>query len=228
MVTAPLHKEALHAGGAPWTQFPGHTEILQAVTAEFLQQNKNDVPVRMMLANDELRTVLLSIHVSLRQAIEAVTLDNILQTLEITHKSLQKMLGRTPRIAVAALNPHAGESGLFGSEELEQIAPAIDAARKRGYDVSGPWAPDTVFMRARNTPQRHGEFDVVVAMYHDQGLIPVKYLGVDKGVNVTLGLPFVRTSPDHGTAFDIAGTGKADASSFIEAVSLAKQLAVSN
>jgi 4-hydroxythreonine-4-phosphate dehydrogenase len=228
MVTAPLHKEALHAGGAPWTQFPGHTEILQAVTAEFLQQNKNDVPVRMMLASDELRTVLLSIHVSLRQAIEVVTLDNILQTLEITHKSLHKMLGRTPRIAVAALNPHAGESGLFGSEELEQIAPAIDAARKRGYDVSGPWAPDTVFMRARNTPQRHGEFDVVVAMYHDQGLIPVKYLGVDKGVNVTLGLPFVRTSPDHGTAFDIAGTGKADASSFIEAVSLAKQLAVSN
>jgi 4-hydroxythreonine-4-phosphate dehydrogenase len=126
---------------------------------------------------------------------------------------------------VAGLNPHAGEGGLFGREELDVIAPAIDAARALGCDVSGPWAPDTVFMRARAPAGGAGEFDVVVAMYHDQGLIPVKYLGVEKGVNVTLGLPLVRTSPDHGTAFDIAGTGRADASSLLEAVRMAKMLA---
>ena len=129
-----------------------------------------------------------------------------------------------PRIGVAGLNPHAGEGGLFGREELEVIAPAIAAARGEGLDVHGPFAPDTVFMRARSTPQRAGEFDVVIAMYHDQGLIPVKYLGVEKGVNVTLGLPLVRTSPDHGTAFDIAGQGIADASSLIEAVRMARAL----
>jgi 4-hydroxythreonine-4-phosphate dehydrogenase len=125
---------------------------------------------------------------------------------------------------VSALNPHAGEAGLFGREEIEVIGPAIAAARREGLDATGPWAPDTVFMRARNTPMHPGEFDVVVAMYHDQGLIPVKYLGVDKGVNVTLGLPLVRTSPDHGTAFDIAGTGQADPASLIEAVRWARRL----
>ena len=129
-----------------------------------------------------------------------------------------------PRIAVAGLNPHAGEGGLFGNEEAEVIAPAIAAARAQGLDVRGPFAPDTVFMRARSTPHRAGEFDVVIAMYHDQGLIPVKYLGVDKGVNVTLGLPLVRTSPDHGTAFDLAGTGRADPSSLIAAVELAARM----
>jgi 4-hydroxythreonine-4-phosphate dehydrogenase len=172
-----------------------------------------------MLANDELRTVLVSIHVSLRQAIEAVTFDNVLQTLRITHRALHALLGRVPRIAVAGLNPHAGEGGLFGREEIEVIAPALAQARAEGLDVRGPLAPDTVFMRARS-----GEFDVVVAMYHDQGLIPVKYLGVKQGVNVTLGLPLVRTSPDHGTAFDIAGTGRADAASLIEAVRMARRL----
>ncbi len=140
-------------------------------------------------------------------------------------RSLSRLLGRAPRIAVAGLNPHAGEGGLFGREEIEAIAPAIDAARAEGIDASGPWPPDTVFMRARSTPQRAGEFDVVVAMYHDQGLIPVKYLGVDKGVNVTLGLPLVRTSPDHGTAFDIAGTGRADPASLLAAVRMARRLA---
>jgi 4-hydroxythreonine-4-phosphate dehydrogenase len=125
---------------------------------------------------------------------------------------------------VAGLNPHAGEGGLFGREELEVIAPAIAAARAQGLDVHGPFAPDTVFMRARSTPQRPGEFDVVIAMYHDQGLIPVKYLGVDKGVNVTLGLPLVRTSPDHGTAFDIAGTGRADPASLGQALRTARTL----
>ena len=183
------------------------------------------MPVRMMLASDELRTVLVSIHVSLRQALDAVTFDNVLQTLRITHAALLRSLGRAPHIAVAGLNPHAGEGGLFGREEIEYIAPAIAAARAQGLQVSGPLAPDTVFMRARHAPGHPGEFDVVVAMYHDQGLIPVKYLGVDKGVNVTLGLPLVRTSPDHGTAFDIAGQGVADASSLIEAVRMAQKLA---
>lgn len=222
LVTAPLHKEALHAAGV---DYPGHTELLQAEAAAHAGVALADMPVRMMLASDELRTVLVSIHVSLRQALDAVTFDNVLQTLRITHAALLRSLGRAPHIAVAGLNPHAGEGGLFGREEIEYIAPAIAAARAQGLQVSGPLAPDTVFMRARHAPGHPGEFDVVVAMYHDQGLIPVKYLGVDKGVNVTLGLPLVRTSPDHGTAFDIAGQGVADASSLIEAVRMAQKLA---
>jgi 4-hydroxythreonine-4-phosphate dehydrogenase len=221
IVTAPLHKEALAAAGYA---FPGHTELLQAEAAAHLGRPLADVPVRMMLANDELRTVLVSIHMSLRAAIEAVSFEGVLQTLRITHDSLSALLGRAPRIGVAGLNPHAGEGGLFGTEEREIIAPAIAAARAQGIDADGPHAPDTVFMRARATAQRAGEFDVVVAMYHDQGLIPVKYLGVEKGVNVTLGLPLVRTSPDHGTAFDIAGSGRADASSLIEAIRMARAL----
>ena len=225
MVTAPIHKEALAATGGWPAQFPGHTEMLQAEAAAYLGKPVSDLPVRMMLANDELKTVLVSIHLSLRRAIEAVTFDNVLQTLRITHRAISASLGRPPRIAVAGLNPHAGEGGLFGSEEQMIIAPAIFAARAEGMDASGPFAPDTVFMRARNTPARPGEFDVVVAMYHDQGLIPVKYLGVEHGVNVTLGLPLVRTSPDHGTAFDIAGTGRADASSLLAAVRMARRLA---
>jgi 4-hydroxythreonine-4-phosphate dehydrogenase len=224
LVTAPLHKEALHAAGAPFDQYPGHTEMLQAVAAQHLGKSPSQLPVRMMLANDELRTVLVSIHVSLREAIEAVTFENVLQTLLITHASLSRVLGRAPRIAVAGLNPHAGEGGLFGREEAAIIAPAIQAAARQGCHVSGPWAPDTVFMRARKRGAHEAEFDVVVAMYHDQGLIPVKYLGVEKGVNVTLGLPLVRTSPDHGTAFDIAGSGRADASSLIEALRVARAL----
>ena len=223
LVTAPLHKEALSAAGV---QFPGHTELLQSEAAAHRGVPLAQMPVRMMLASDELRTVLVSIHVSLREAIAAVTYDNVLQTIQITHAALLRSLGHTPRIAVAGLNPHAGEGGLFGREELEVIAPAIAEARAQGFDVRGPFAPDTVFMRARSTPQRQGEFDAVIAMYHDQGLIPVKYLGVDKGVNVTLGLPLVRTSPDHGTAFDIAGQGVADASSLIEAVRMARALCV--
>lgn len=222
LVTAPLHKEALHAAGV---DYPGHTELLQAEAAAHTGVALADMPVRMMLASDELRTVLVSIHVSLRQALDAVTFDNVLQTLRITHAALLRSLGRAPHIAVAGLNPHAGEGGLFGREEIEYIAPAIAAARAQGLQVSGPLAPDTVFMRARHAPGHPGEFDVVVAMYHDQGLIPVKYLGVDKGVNVTLGLPLVRTSPDHGTAFDIAGQGVADAASLIEAVRMAQKLA---
>jgi 4-hydroxythreonine-4-phosphate dehydrogenase len=216
LVTAPLHKEALAAAGVP---FPGHTELLQAEAAAYVGVPIARMPVRMMLANDELRTVLVSIHVSLRQALDAVTREQVLETLRITDAALTAALGHRPRIAVAGLNPHAGEGGLFGREELDAIVPAMQAASQDGLDVHGPFAPDTVFMRARR-----GEFDVVVAMYHDQGLIPVKYLGVEKGVNVTLGLPLVRTSPDHGTAFDIAGTGRADPASLLEALRMARRL----
>ena len=225
MVTAPIHKEALAAAGGWAANFPGHTEMLQAEAAAHLGQPVGEVPVRMMLANDELKTVLVSIHMSLRRAIEAVTFDNVLQTLRITHHAVSASLGRPPRIAVAGLNPHAGEGGLFGSEERDIIAPALAAARAEGLDVHGPFAPDTVFMRARHAPGKPGEFDVVVAMYHDQGLIPVKYLGVEQGVNVTLGLPLVRTSPDLGTAFVIAGSGRADAASLLAAIRMARQLA---
>lgn len=219
VVTAPLHKEALSAAGVP---FPGHTEMLQACAAAHAGVSVDDMPVRMMLANPELKTVLVSIHVSLRQAIEAVTQRNILQTLRITHAAELTVTGRAPHMAVAGLNPHAGEGGLMGREELDIIIPALHQARAEGMHVSGPFAPDTVFMRARAKNGQAGEFDVVVAMYHDQGLIPVKYLGIEQGVNVTLGLPLVRTSPDHGTAFDVAGTGGADASSLLAAVAMAR------
>ncbi|MCF8167603.1 MAG: 4-hydroxythreonine-4-phosphate dehydrogenase PdxA [Rhodoferax sp.] len=224
IVTAPLHKEAMSAAGAPFDRFPGHTELLQDSAAKFFGKSISDMPVRMMLANDALRVVLVSIHVSLLHALSAVTFDNVLETIRIGHHSLVKVLGRVPRIAVAGLNPHAGEGGLFGREEIDVIAPAIAAARSLGCTVSGPWAPDTVFMRARQGPGKPGEFDLVVAMYHDQGLIPVKYLGIDEGVNVTLGLPLVRTSPDHGTAFDLAGSGRADASSLLAAIRMAQAL----
>lgn len=221
LVTAPLHKEALALAGV---HYPGHTELLQAEAALHAGVPLAQMPVRMMLANDALRTVLVSIHVSLRNAIAAVNESNVLQTIRITHDSLSRFLGRAPRIAVAGLNPHAGEGGLFGREEIEHIAPAIAAARQEGIDAIGPEAPDTVFMRARQALGKTAEFDVVVAMYHDQGLIPVKYLGLEQGVNVTLGLPLTRTSPDHGTAFDIAGQGVADATSLIEAVRMARRL----
>lgn len=218
VVTAPIHKEALAAAGEP---YPGHTELLQAESAAG--------PVRMMLANDELKTVLVSIHVSMREAIAAVTREAVLETVRITHRALRRFGIAAPRIAVAGLNPHAGEGGLFGDEERVAIVPAIADARAEGIDASGPHPPDTVFMRARHAPPAHpGAFDAVVAMYHDQGLIPVKYLGVEQGVNVTLGLPFVRTSPDHGTAFDIAGSGRADASSLIAAARLARRLSSAN
>ena len=209
LVTAPLNKAALSLAGEPHSDFPGHTEMLQALAAGHAGVRAGQMPVRMMLANDELRVVLVSIHVSLLDSIAAVTYERVLDTLRITHAALSQVLGRPPRIGVAGLNPHAGEGGLFGREEIDIIHPAVEAARQLGMHVHGPFAPDTVFMRARRKGKEPGEFDVVVAMYHDQGLIPVKYLGVEKGVNVTLGLPLVRTSPDHGTAFDVAGTGRA-------------------
>jgi 4-hydroxythreonine-4-phosphate dehydrogenase len=190
--------------------------MLQALAAAGAQPP----PVRMMLANDELRVVLVTIHLALRKAIEQVTFDAVLQTLRIADRAGASWGPARPRIAVAGLNPHAGEGGLFGDEELRIIGPAVRAAVAEGIAASGPYAPDTVFMRARR-----GEFDVVVAMTHDHGLIPVKYLGVEQGVNVTLGLPFVRTSPDHGTAFDIAGRGLADPASLIAALRMARRLA---
>jgi 4-hydroxythreonine-4-phosphate dehydrogenase len=219
MVTAPLHKEALAAAGI---EHPGHTEMLQALAAP---PGGSAPPVRMMLANEELRVVLVSIHVALRRAVDLVSFESVLQTIRIAHGSAAAWGQPRPRIAVAGLNPHAGEGGLFGDEERLFIAPAIEAARQQGIDAHGPFAPDTVFMRARQAPGHPGEFDLVVAMTHDHGLIPVKYLGVEQGVNITLGLPFVRTSPDHGTAFDIAGTGRADASSLIAALRMARRLA---
>ncbi len=251
LVTAPLHKEALALAGV---KFPGHTELLQAESAEFLGKSIKEVPVRMMLANEELRTVLVSIHMSLRDAIEAVSYENVIETIRITRDFLHSTKGDAvadspqnfqptghqkpfQRIAVAGLNPHAGEGGLFGREEIEIISPAIAAAQAEGINVVGPFAPDTIFMRARTknsdkninginglAEKKIGEFDAVIAMYHDQGLIPVKYLGVEQGVNVTLGLPLVRTSPDHGTAFDIAGTGQADCSSLLASIKMAVSL----
>ena len=209
VVTAPLNKEAMNAAGH---RYPGHTQILAELAG--------GVPVRMMLANQELRTVLVTIHAPLRQAIESLSSRSVLDTIRITHRHLQTTGIARPRIAVAGLNPHAGEAGLIGREEIEIIAPAIDAARAEGIDASGPHAPDTVFMRARG----FARFDVVIAMYHDQGLIPVKYLGLEDGVNITIGLPFVRTSPDHGTAFDIAGQGIADTRSMAAAIRMADEM----
>lgn len=218
LVTAPVHKEALVAAGC--TQ-PGHTELLQELAAQHLGLSIEQLPVRMMLSSPHLRTVLVSIHVSLRQAIDRVTRQNVLQTIHITQQHWARVRGAAScRIAVAGLNPHAGEGGLFGREEIDHIAPAVADAQALGWQVQGPLPPDTVYMQARR-----GDFDVVIAMYHDQGLIPVKYLGLEHGVNTTLGLPFVRTSPDHGTAFDVAGSGRADPSSLLAAIQSAKTAA---
>jgi len=222
IVTAPLHKEALSLAGVA---FPGHTEMLQALAAQHLNVPISSLPVRMMLANRELKTVLVTIHQPLRQALDAITMANVLETLRITHRAEVAATGRVPHLAVAGVNPHAGEGGLLGREEMDILMPAIELARAEGIQVSGPWSPDTGFMRARAEHGQPGAFDVVVAMYHDQGLIPVKYLGMEQGVNITLGLPFVRTSPDHGTAFDVAGKGVADPASLLEALAVARRLA---
>ena len=214
LVTAPLHKEALAAAGIA---HPGHTELLQSLAARHAGCSIDDMPVRMMLSCPGLSVVLVSIHVALRQAIELLTPGRLEETIRIAHAHFRRSGLARPRVAVAGLNPHAGEGGLFGREDLDVIAPVVQALRAEGMDVSGPHPPDTVFMRARQ-----GAFDVVVAQYHDQGLIPVKLLGLDDGVNTTLGLPLVRTSPDHGTAFDIAWEGRASAASLLAAVEAAR------
>ncbi|MGY6271211.1 4-hydroxythreonine-4-phosphate dehydrogenase PdxA [Achromobacter denitrificans] len=205
IVTAPLNKKSMHAAGI---DYPGHTEILaeRSATRDFA----------MMLANDELRVLLVTIHVALADVIARITPEAELTAMRLADRACRQMGIAHPRIAVAGLNPHAGEGGKFGREDIDIIEPAIAAARAEGMDASGPWPGDTIFMRARR-----GEFDIVVAQYHDQGLIPVKYLGLDHGVNVTVGLPFVRTSVDHGTAFDIAGKGVADHASLVAAFDLA-------
>lgn len=213
LVTAPLHKEALAAAGV---DHPGHTELLQALAARHAGVPVDRMPVRMMLSCPGLSVVLVSIHVALRQAIDLLTPQRLEETVRITHAHFVRCGIARPRIAVAGLNPHAGEGGLFGREDIDIIAPVVQALRAQGLEVSGPHPPDTVFMRARQ-----GAFDGVVAQYHDQGLIPVKLLGLDDGVNTTLGLPLVRTSPDHGTAFDIAGTGRASAASLLAAMDAA-------
>lgn len=210
LVTAPIHKEAWSKAGI---SFPGHTEVLA--------ERAGGVPVAMMLANTELRVVLVTIHVSLREACDLITFERELVTIRQAHSAGIALGFAAPRVAIAGLNPHAGESGLFGREEIEIITPAISAARAEGIDASGPWPGDTIFGRARK-----GAFDVVVAQTHDQGLIPVKYLGIDDGVNITFGLPFVRTSPDHGTAFDIAGTGVAAPDSLLKSIDYARRLKV--
>lgn len=212
IVTAPIQKEALSLAGV---DYPGHTEILEHHSGI----RDSGGRVAMMLANDVLRTVLVTIHVSLRDAIEQADYQAQLRTIRLAHKGCRAFGIGQPKIAVAGLNPHAGEGGLFGREEIEIISPAIAEARAEGIDVSGPYPGDTVFMQARK-----GQFDVVVAQYHDQGLIPIKYMGLEHGVNVTLGLPFVRTSPDHGTAFDIAGQAKADPSSMYHAMDMAYRM----
>ena len=207
IVTAPLNKEAMRLAGY---QYPGHTEILGHLCG---------ARATMLLSSPRLRVVHVSVHCSLLEAIQRVTRANVLQTIETAHHAGRQLGYARPRIAVAGLNPHAGEGGLFGREEIEEIIPAIQDARSRGWDVSGPWPPDTLFLRASA-----GEWDVVVAMYHDQGHIPVKLFGLEGGVNVTLGLPIIRTSVDHGTAFDIAGKGIARHESMVEAVRVAVRM----
>jgi 4-hydroxythreonine-4-phosphate dehydrogenase len=207
--TAPINKKALFLGGY---SFPGHTEFLAHLTGT------PEVAMAFVAAN--LRVVLISTHVPLAEAIRLVQRERIERVVKLTDRELRRWGIEEPRIAVAALNPHGAEGGLFGVEEAAEIAPAVDASRAAGLDARGPYSADTVFLRASR-----GEFDAVVACYHDQAMIPVKCLSFGEAVNVTLGLPFIRTSVDHGTAFDIAGRGVAEHSSMVAAISLAAALA---
>jgi 4-hydroxythreonine-4-phosphate dehydrogenase len=209
IATAPINKEALRLAGLPWN---GHTDLLAHLTKA--------PHVAMMFHAEALNVVLATIHVPLAEVPRQLTQASLEATIDLTARELPRFGIDSPRIGVAGLNPHAGEHGLFGSEEQSAIAPAVAACKRRGVTVSGPHPADTIFTRAVR-----GEFDVVVACYHDQGLIPIKLLSFGRAVNVTLGLPIVRTSVDHGTAFDIAGRGVADAGSMIAAVRLAAALA---
>ena len=209
LVTAPIAKEAMFAAGFT---FPGHTELLARLCG--------DCDVRMMLAGGGLRAVLETIHMALADVPRAISRASLCRTLDITANWAARYVAPRPRIAVCGLNPHAGEGGHFGNEEIVTIAPAVQDARERGLEVSGPFPADTIFRR-----MREGEFDFVVAMYHDQALIPVKTLDFHGGVNITLGLPIIRVSPDHGTAFNIAGRGCANESSMASALLLAASFA---
>jgi len=211
VVTNPINKAALYQAGFA---YPGHTEFLAYLTGATGQQI-------MMLASPMLRVVPVTVHASLRDSIAMLTTEMIVAASRTTAAALRRDFGiEAPRLAVAGLNPHAGEQGALGSEEALLIEPAIDALRADGIDVSGPWPPDTMF-----TAAARARYDVAICMYHDQALIPLKTLDMDHGVNVTLGLPIVRTSPDHGTAFDIAGQGVAEATSLLAALELAGMLA---
>jgi 4-hydroxythreonine-4-phosphate dehydrogenase len=209
IATAPVNKEAFAAAGLPWK---GHTDLLAHLTGA--------PRVAMMFHSSQLRVVLATVHVPLADVPTLLTRENLVETIALTHESLPAFGLARPRIALAGLNPHAGEHGLMGREEEDVLVPAVAECRARGIDVAGPFPADTVFVRALR-----GTFDVVVACYHDQGLIPVKLVAFGEAVNVTLGLPIIRTSVDHGTAFDIAGEGRADPSSLIHAVRLAAELA---
>ena len=212
MVTNPINKAALYDAGFA---YPGHTEFLAVLTGARGKQI-------MMLASPELRVVPVTVHASLRNSIAMLTTDAIVAAAQTTAAALQRDFGMArPRLAVAGLNPHAGEQGALGDEETTLIGPAIAALRAEGIDVSGPWSPDTMFTATART-----RYDAAICMYHDQALIPLKTLDMDHGVNVTLGLPIVRTSPDHGTAYDIAGKGIANPASLIAAIELAARLAV--
>jgi 4-hydroxythreonine-4-phosphate dehydrogenase len=205
--TAPINKEAIHKAGSP---FPGHTEIFANLTG------LTPKDVAMLLIAGKLRVFHVTAHESLRHACELTKKERVLETIKLAHKSLKDLGIEEPKIAVAGLNPHAGEGGLFGDEEIKEIAPAIKLANELGINAIGPFSPDSVFFRASK-----GEFDGVVAMYHDQGHIPLKLIGFTNGVNVTIGLPIIRTSVDHGTAFGRAGKGYADPTSMSEAIKLA-------
>ena len=206
--TAPINKESFNFGGY---EYPGHTEFFAALAKV--------EKFAMSFFAGNLRVVLLSTHLPLSDAIQAVKREPVAELIQFADHALSKLLGKKISIAVAGLNPHASENGKFGHEEEKEIAPAIAECRSKGVDVSGPYSPDTVFLRAYN-----GEFDAVIAHYHDQATIPVKALSFGSAVNVTLGLPFIRTSVDHGTAFDIAGKNVADPSSMIAAIKLAGEL----
>ena len=210
IVTAPISKEALKMAGFAW---PGHTEMLAEIS--------RTKQYAMMLVGGPLRVILVTIHTALKNVPELITRQRILRVIRLAKKACDMLKIRTPNIAVAGLNPHAGEAGIFGEEEITQIVPAIRQANREGIPVSGPYPPDTIFHKAYQ-----GEIDIVVCMYHDQGLIPLKMIAFDKGVNVTIGLPFIRTSPDHGTAYDIAWQGTANPSSMIEAIKLAGRLKI--
>jgi 4-hydroxythreonine-4-phosphate dehydrogenase len=215
VVTAPLNKEALNAAGY---HYAGHTEILADAC--------DGCEVTMMLVSSSLRVSHVSTHVSLREALDRVQKDRILKVIQLTSKALQHMGITEPSIAVAGLNPHASDGGLFGSEEADEIAPAVEEARAQGIDAAGPIPADTVFYRAvKGAEIGRTTFDAVVTMYHDQGHIPIKLLGLLDGVNVTLGLPIIRTSVDHGTAFGKAGKGTADPTSLAEAIKMAVKMA---
>jgi 4-hydroxythreonine-4-phosphate dehydrogenase len=208
IVTAPLSKEALKRAGFTW---PGHTEMLADLT--------NTKDYAMMLIGEPLRVILVTIHTALKNVPDLITKQRLLNTIRLAKKACDMLGIKNPRIAITGLNPHAGEKGIFGDEEIKKIIPAVKDATKEGIPVSGPYPPDTVFYKAFK-----GEIDIVVCMYHDQGLIPLKMIAFDKGVNVTVGLPFIRTSPDHGTAYDIAWKGVANPSSMIEAIKVAVKL----